>query len=86
VDATVFVARIAAAADRSGPKIDAVLNLASLTGGPVAPGELIRITGAGFTEDTALFVDGRPVQVLESSAAGLPVSRLTACSARVASA
>ncbi len=41
-----------------------VLNAASLTDGPVAPGELVQLTAAGLSNDPAVSLDGHPAPVL----------------------
>ena len=65
-ESDVFIGRLSKL-DQSGPRIDSVVNLASLEGGPIAPGELIRVSGAGFAAEARLLIDGVPVQVLGQS-------------------
>ena len=48
----------------SAPIIEGVRNAASFSAGPVAPGELISIFGAGFTEQMEVLVNGTPAPVL----------------------
>ncbi len=56
-------------------RLDNVLNAASLQGGPVSPGEIVTIQGAGFPSaaNTQLFFDQMPATVLSATA-----TRLTA--------
>ena len=48
----------------SGPVIEGVRNAASFSAGPVAPGELVSIFGAGFNEQIQVSVNGTPAPVL----------------------
>ena len=49
------------------PAITAVTNSASLTGGPVAPGERIRLTGTALGLNSQVFFNNVPAPVLEST-------------------
>jgi uncharacterized protein (TIGR03437 family) len=48
----------------SAPVIEGVRNAASFSAGPVAPGVLVSIFGAGFTEQIQVSVNGTPAPIL----------------------
>ena len=53
-----FVVKIAVDEPGAGPRLDSVRNAASLLAGPLAPGEIVEATGAGFGDDALLKVGG----------------------------
>ena len=51
---------------QSAPARYAVVNAATKAPGPIAPGLLAHLLGAGFTESSRVTVNGRPVRVLKA--------------------